>query len=534
MDNNFTKYVLQHGGVLKKLEIPVEMSEGLGLCNPSVFIDGDRIVANIRRVNYMLHISPSHRWNSAFGPTNYHHPDNDVNLRTENYVCELNDDLDVVEGSVRHVDYSKFNTEAKWSFVGEEDARVVRWDGKMFLTGCRRDTESTGKSRMELSEIDGNAVEVSRERIPAPFNDDAYCEKNWMPVVDEPYTYVKWCNPLQVVKYDPVSKKTEEVALNKYTIESSGELCDIRGSSQVISVCGYRIALVHEVKLWYNRYGEREARYYNRFIVWDECWNIVTLSERFLFMGFPIEFTTGLAYKDGMFIIPFSVLDNAAFVCKVKKDVIFKYLGLPCGGVEEHSGELLGTDKDLYDFVMDSTNPHLAYNVALKYFSERQWCGAHAFFMHAAELSAENKEMFRDVGYDAFYMAQKCLEFAGRRIEKMIRQYAQLIDWDSSRCEAYYELSRVNYGGTENRGDYYTALGYASVVRDKVSENMKLVKGFWDVLPVKNVVDRFLMQYYICCYRCGKDYVAVDGLKNLIENGSKDVSDYIKSLGLSL
>lgn len=530
MDSNFIKYVLQHGGLLKKLEIPVEQSEGLGLCNPSVFIDGDKIVANIRRVNYMLHLSPSHRWNSAFGATNYHHPDNDVNLRTENYLCTLDDELNIIDGSVKHVDYSKFNTDAKWSFVGEEDARVVRWDGKLFLTGCRRDTETTGKSRMELSEV-VNGVEVSRTRVPAPFDDGSYCEKNWMPVIDEPYTYVKWCNPLQVVRYNPLTGKTDEVLLKKYVIKTDGELCDLRGSSQVIKVGGYRIALVHEVKLWYNRYGEREARYYNRFIVWDEMWNIVRLTDRFLFMGFPIEFTTGIAYKDGCFIIPFSVLDNAAFVCRIGKDELFSYIGLS-NKCAEKKGSC--DDMNVYNFVMDSTNPNFSYPIGLKYFAEKRWCEAHAFFIHAAELSTSDKDKYKDVGYDSFYMAQKCLEFAGHRIEKMIRQYTQLIDWDSSRCEAYYELSRVNYGGIENRGDYYTALGYASVVRDKVSEDMKLVRGFWDVLPIKNVIDRFTMQYYICCYRCGKDYVAVDGLKNLIANGCKEISDYIKSLGLTL
>ena len=80
-----------------------------------------------------------------------------------------------------------------------------------------------------------------------------------MPVIDEPYTYVKWCNPLQVVRYNPSTGKTDEVLLKKYVIKTDGELCDLRGSSQVIKVGGYRIALVHEVKLWYNRYGVQDC-----------------------------------------------------------------------------------------------------------------------------------------------------------------------------------------------------------------------------------------------------------------------------------
>ncbi len=535
MDNNFLKYVLDNGGVLKRLELPVSFSEGLGLCNPSIFIDGNDILVNVRRVNYMFHMSMSHVWNTAFGPVNYHHPDNDVKLRTENYLCKIDSNLNVIDGSVKHVDYSKFNKEPKWGFVGEEDVRIVRWDDKLYLTGCRRDIDDKGTSRMELSEVDANAVEMSRTRVPAPFDDNSYCEKNWMPVIDEPYTYVKWCNPLQVVKYNHETGKTEEVLLKEYSIASNDPLCDLRGSSQVIKVDGYRIAIVHEVNLWTNRYNEREARYYTRFIVWDEGWNIVKLSDRFWFMDFPVEFTTGIAYMNGNFIIPFAVSDNAAFICAICKDALFSYIGLECDKNAFHDvGIEGGTDKLLLDYVMHINSPEKSYMVGFEYFSRKQWSEAHAFFLNAAEKSVADKTCYKKVGYDAFYMAQKCLEMCGGRMEKAIRQYCELIDWDSTRCEAYYELSLLNYGGTENRGDFYTALGYASILRDKISDNMELVEWYLSSQPIKNVIDRFMMQYYICCYRCSKGYVAVDGLKNLIENGCKEVSDYIKSLGLHL
>ena len=536
MDSNFLKYVLDNGGVLKRLEIPVSFSEGLGLCNPSIFIDGDDILVNVRRVNYMFHMSASHVWNTAFGPTNYHHPDNDVKLRTENYMCKIDKNLNVIAGSVKHVDYSKFYTEPKWNFIGEEDVRIVRWNGKLYLTGCRRDTETTGISRMELTEVDENAVEISRARVPAPFENNSYCEKNWMPVIDEPYTYVKWCNPLQVVRYDPETGKTEETLLKKYKIISNDTLCDLRGSSQVIKVDGYRIAIVHEVNLWTNRYGEREARYYTRFIVWDEGWNIVKLSDRFWFMDFPVEFTTGMTYMNGNFIIPFAVYDNAAFICAIGKNALFSYIGLECdkNDVFHDVGIEGGTDKLLLDYVMDIDSPEKMYSIGLEYFNRAQLAEAHAFFLHAAEKSVMNKDKYRKVGYDAFYMAQKCLEICGGRMEKAIKQYCELIDWDSSRWEAYYELSLMYYGGKENRGDFYTALGYASVARDRISENMEFAEGYWDMYPIKNVVDRIMMQYYICAYRCGKDYVAVEGLKRLLSNGCKDVKDYIKSLNLNL
>jgi hypothetical protein len=55
---------------------------------------------------------------------------------------------------------------------------------------------------MELSEIsldktNWTAQEIDRKRIPAPAPDTSYCEKNWMPVVDRPYHFIKWNSPVE-------------------------------------------------------------------------------------------------------------------------------------------------------------------------------------------------------------------------------------------------------------------------------------------------------------------------------------------------
>lgn len=145
-----------------------------------------------------------HQW----GPLTYVHPENDMHLRTTNYYLELDSNLNVV----RHnkIDTSKFDTyDPMWDFVGLEDARIVRWNEKLYITGVRRDTTTNGQGRMELSEIQVNSdsvVEVSRFRIPPPKDPNSYCEKNWMPVIDKPFHFVKWCNPTEVVKVDPESK----------------------------------------------------------------------------------------------------------------------------------------------------------------------------------------------------------------------------------------------------------------------------------------------------------------------------------------
>lgn len=532
MKNNFCDYILKRGGELRSLEIPYEFSKGLGLCNPSVFIDGDEILVNVRRVNYALHTSADvYEWNSAYGPTNYHHPDTDVKLRTDNFMMKLDDNFNIIPSTIREIDYSKFNKKPIWDFVGEEDVRIVRWDGRLFVTGCRRDVKTNGESRMELSELDSDFKEISRTRVPA-VDDTSYCEKNWMPILDKPYHFVKWCNPLEIVKFDPKTGKTERVVSKSYKVESKEQLCDLRGSSQVLKVDDYYIALVHEVTLWRNRYNEREGDYFNRFIVWDKDWNIVKLSERFLYMNFEVEFGVGLAYKDGKFLIPFGVYDNTPFMLVASKESIFGYIGL----TDEVKPSDYSTDGDLTlvkNYIADMRNPYASYEVGMDYYMRKQYCCAHAFFLRSAQMSVEAfqnaKEKYKKIGYDAFYMCQKCLEHLGNRKDKMLAQYQQLIDWDTERFEAYYELSSLYYGFGENFNNHYVALGYAAIAKSKRHTTVTKMPQDEYITP-----DRIMLQYYICNYRCYKDYVAVDGLRHLLTCGSTEVKRLIKSLNLNI
>ena len=527
MENNFSKYILTHGGYIKQLDLPIEMSEGLGLCNPSVFIREDGTIAcNIRRVNYMFHQTLTYKWGSAYGPTNYHHPDNDVNLRTDNYMCELDGNLDIKPGTIKKIEYAPY--EPKWHFIGEEDVRIVEWDGKTYVTGCRRDTEDTGISRMELSELNPEMHEISRTRVPAPGDNKSYCEKNWMAILDMPYCYVKWCNPLEVVKFNPETHVTEDILIKEQKIDSEDDLGDIRGSSQVVTVGDYRIALVHEVNLWVNRYNERSAIYYTRFIVWDKEWNTVKLSQRFWFMNAPIEFTNGLAFDGKDFIIPFSIYDNAAFIARLGKNAVFKFIGIGDGECPETA---VVPDSPMYEYISDIYNPEKSYDFGMRYFIDRQISCAHAFFLRSAELSATNSKMFQHIGYDAYYMCQKCLERIGGRLDKLIHQYNILIQWDPNRYEAYYELSRLYYGADENKNDHLTALGFASTAISLLGRTAH-VRYFH--MDEKYIMDSVWLQYAICCYRAYKDYEAVPILKDLLSFGHDEIKKQIESLGLNL
>ena len=92
---NFTKLALENGGSIKPLLIPAEHTNGTGLCNPSVLVDNGKILVNLRHIQYTLYHSELQKFEHQYGPLVYLNPENDITLTTTNFICELNENLDV-------------------------------------------------------------------------------------------------------------------------------------------------------------------------------------------------------------------------------------------------------------------------------------------------------------------------------------------------------------------------------------------------------------------------------------------------------
>lgn len=322
---NTTEYglvseVLDRGGEIHPIFIPPSLSGGTGIMNPSIFNDRGKLVMNIRHVNYVLYHSEGDRFHHQYGPLQYLHPENDRHLRTTNYIADVSDSLEV--SNIRKVDTSKLDTEELWEFTGLEDARLFKWNEKMYLCGVRRDTTPHGEGRMELSEIsitEDTVKEISRTRIPAPAPNNSYCEKNWMPILDEPYRFIKWSNPTEIVSFGEETK-TEFLGKQIYLPN------DLRGGSQAIPWGGGHLAITHEVSLFKSIQGSKNGTYKHRFVWWDKDWNLGSISDAFSFMGGNIEFCCGAAlYKDDL-LISFSFQDNAAFILRMPEKLILEVL----------------------------------------------------------------------------------------------------------------------------------------------------------------------------------------------------------------
>ena len=245
MINNLAKKVLDYGGSVQHLSIPFDRVDG-GVCNPSIYVGkNNEVKVNLRHVQYSFwHNEFDQKFPSLWGPLSYTHPEDDLTLLTTNYLCDL-DPITLKIENFNKINTSKLDTKPLWAFVGLEDARLVRWDDKFYYCGVRRDTTTNGVGRIELSEI-YNSEEISRKRISVT-DKNSYCEKNWMPIIDQPYHFVKWTNPTEVVKVDINNNTSETTHLVENNIDFKR---DIRGGSQVIPYGDYHIAIIHEVNLY--------------------------------------------------------------------------------------------------------------------------------------------------------------------------------------------------------------------------------------------------------------------------------------------
>jgi len=226
---------------------------------------------------------------------------------------------------INKIDTSKLDTTPQWTFIGLEDVRLVKWNEKYYMCGVRRDDNPTGIGRIEISEIqinDNSVEELNRWKIEPPVS--SYCEKNWMPVQELPFHFVKWTNPTELVIADLETKQATQVFVPKDFLPGYR---DFRGGSSVISWGSDRyLALVHETLLFNNELGNKDAYYYHRFIVWDKDFNLIKISDCFNFLCARIEFCCGLGILNDKAYITFGFQDNAAYLIQLPLNYMEEFI----------------------------------------------------------------------------------------------------------------------------------------------------------------------------------------------------------------
>lgn len=321
---SFVSLSLNNGGVLRRIIPPNEYVKGTGTFNPSIIVDGDSILLSFRNSNYVLYYSEHYKYSLEGRYIDYVKPEDTNLVETCNYICHLDKDLFVSKCS--KVDTSKFDIPSQWIYSGLEDPRLVKWENKFYLVGVRRDDNPNGSGRIEASELefcdDGSIVEKSRSKLPAPYPDNSYCEKNWMPILNKPYNFVKWTNSTEIVECDFDNRTTNQVLLK----DQNSLLPQIyRGGSQVIPWDDGYLCITHSVQ-YFELDKSSSMSYKQNFIYWDKDWNIVKYSDPFTMMDGGIEFVSGMAVIDNDFLISFGFQDCLSFVLRVPQETVSNLL----------------------------------------------------------------------------------------------------------------------------------------------------------------------------------------------------------------
>ena len=445
--HNLCKLALDHGGDISKLLLPSSETIGDGITNGSILYHKGKWLLNLRRVGYLFyHSENEQKFPSPWGPLVYLNPEDDVVLRTKNYICELDDNFEVS-------DWKKTNTDGldkkpRWSFIGLEDARLQFWNNELYQTGVRRDTTTNGEGRMELSTIKNlykEYLETDRVRISPPdprthANGGSYCEKNWMPINDMPNHYIKWTLPTEVVKVNP-KKGTSEVVHLVDQPHLKNIVRDPRGSSNIIKYKDYWVGIIHEVDLWFNVENEKDSIYYHRFIVWDKNWNIKYTSDTFDFMTARVEFTCGLGFDGKDFLIPFGFQDSTSYLLKLPTAVFENITGMSNKKLKPKKvyDESNKKNKNLYNFINDPYNSINAFNLADEYFKDGHWASALSFYLRSVEFTDDPI-----LEYDSHFMV--CRSMANRQSRPVceLKMWYQLIEHSPNRPEGYQAISNYH------------------------------------------------------------------------------------------
>lgn len=507
MIENFCKYCILQGAEIFPLNINYTDSQKLGICNPSIFDDNGTIYVSLRNVNYMLYQNLNKKYQTAFGELLYCIPDKEQRLVTRNFLANYNLQTNTID-EYKLIDTTKLDKEPVWDFVGHEDIRIVKWDNKFYVTGCRRDVKPDGESRMELSEINPyTGEELNRLRIKAPGNDTSYCEKNWMPILDMPFHYVKWTNPTEIVKVDPITGDCTSLFVKEQNGQVVNTFRALRGSSQVIPYKNGYICLTHEVDLYLNELKRKECQYYMKWVVFDKDFNIIKTSNEFQFLNFSIEFTNGLMHKDGIFYIPFSIMDNITFMLKVPDYVVDNFIDSKNLNTYIESYENIIQENNIYKQIcLDNHNPEIWYNLGEKLMGQKQYTQASVCYAHTLE---ENIKSIDEL-YKYVYSLAKAFSGIGYRDTIELSFWQNCINVDNSRSEAYVNLARFYRW----RGDNYSAYTFSKLAYE--FNNYKKTTSYADVSALDGEILYYEMMYY--CNDKSEAELNLINLKNYLNN----------------
>lgn len=387
--------------------------------NPSIVYDESRDVfwLNVRKISYTLHATnneynPGGHWGELIYSISQ---DRGRKLETKNAVTCMKDPM-TSPFEYRYIKEKERNH--LWDFQGNEDVRLAVWNNELYETYIIRDDNPTGASRVHYSRLDTETMEeMDKTRIPGPNGDTTYCEKNWMPVADQPFVFVS--------KADP-----EHRFLKNFDM--------IRGSSQLVPFKDGYVSVVHTCQMWFSPNGRKSARYLHAFVAFNRKLEIQKVSPLFSFMDRPVEFCCGLTRKGDDFYITFSIQDNISYILKTNEKTIEKFVDeVPvCTPSKEWFGSNCCQENN--------------FDYAMSLYRKKDYSGAYTFFSRGIDLYSSKHDVYKE----RFYLA-RCIADLGRRDLLELGLWYRLVEYNGERPEGLMALAMYYYSRYQYAGAYY-------------------------------------------------------------------------------
>lgn len=277
--------------------------------NPTVLADGTGLLAIVRSSNYR--IDEAGRY---VIPPN----DNGV-IRTENILCEIDADRNVVR---REVIVPPAYEPNGYPVHGLEDCRLRRTPRGIGVSATVRDAAPwTGQCRIGVADLDVGEARLHGLRV-LEWEGLQPHEKNWMPIEGQD----GW---LYAANHggQTVTVAADADMPGVYEVAGRGAALHLakgfRGGGQLVPVRGGWLAIVHEVA----HLGDGRRAYEHRFVWFDETFTLRRWSPLFSLKGTKsIEFAAGLAALDGQIVVSFGVNDEEAWTTSIAEEDICELL----------------------------------------------------------------------------------------------------------------------------------------------------------------------------------------------------------------
>lgn len=287
------------------------------VCNPSILVDGDRILAAYRGVNYDLRTGNYH---PRYCGERVKYSD------TQNYLAELDMGLKLQRVSFledRHIRTHDL------ALMGVQDLRLFHWQGRMFATGSAAGLMSVAAGggtvkafTMALLEMKGNFLQLHAFLARRKLH-----EKNWMPWIKEgELNFVYSSNPCEIIKLSD----TGTIETVKIHNRSQG---DLFGGTCVLWFMGYYIGILHRKQVIHapdigTGHSTVRSVYTHVAMVFDDNFSIVAVGREFSFEGQDVEFCSGLAFHEQKIILSYGVCDSAAVILRLNALEFIEFSGI--------------------------------------------------------------------------------------------------------------------------------------------------------------------------------------------------------------